>query len=107
MEFRPADESAFAARVRLLGEHDVASGDQLRAAFEALDGSLLVDLLSCDFIDSTVIRVLLAAVSARTQYPRLIVPEDAKILRVLQLTGVPDVISVRTREGLNGAPPAS
>ena len=108
VEFRPADEPAFAAR--LLGEHDVASGDELREAFEALDGSVLVDLQSCGFIDSTVIRVLLAAASARKRdghLLELIVLEDAKIVRVLDITGVRDVISVRATDGLNGATPAS
>ena len=97
---------AFAARVRLLGEHDVASGDELREALEALDGNLLVDLQSCDYIDSTIIRVLVAGASTRTRdgitNDR---PPGPKIVRVLQLTDVPDVISARTIDDPDNATP--
>jgi hypothetical protein len=44
----------------LCGEHDAATSEEIEAAVAAVDGNLLIDLTQCEFIDSTVIGVVMA-----------------------------------------------
>ena len=86
------------ARVRLIGEHDLATSEELLQTLEPLDGNVLVDLTACEFIDSTVIAVLLASASARTrdrQRLELVFPPGGRIWRTLDITGVPRLVPVR------------
>jgi anti-anti-sigma regulatory factor len=47
------------ARVKLCGEHDLATREAVRAALAPLVGVVVVDLLDCDFVDVTVYGALL------------------------------------------------
>ena len=98
VELRPIDEPSFVARVRLLGEHDLATSTKLREALDAHDGNLLVDLSACEFIDSTVIGVLLASASTRAgegHRLEIVATKDTHVLRVLEITGVSDLVGIR------------
>jgi anti-anti-sigma regulatory factor len=53
------DCGRFSAIVVLNGEHDLSTREALRVAFAQLEGTLLVDLGLCSFIDASVIGVLL------------------------------------------------
>ena len=81
VDLRPADEPRFVAVVRLRGEHDLATGNELRAVLAWIDGNVLVDLAACEFIDSTVISVLISSDHERAkegQRLELRVPKAAR-----------------------------
>jgi anti-anti-sigma factor len=82
-------------RVQLLGEHDLATTDQLA---ETLAGHsrVIIDLTDCAFIDSTVLGVFVERVNAGVKLI-LISPSGTPPRRVLDLTQVSTVIDVRDR----------
>jgi anti-anti-sigma factor len=102
----PGETSNFDAVVKLCGEHDLATAADVRRALEPIDGSVLVDLADCQFIDSSVIGVLLRDSQARRRAGHgleLLVPEDnATITRTLTVIGVPDMIPVHSRPAKAG-----
>jgi anti-anti-sigma regulatory factor len=56
----PDSEPRFAAIVLLLGEDDVTTADLVGETIDRVEGSVLVDLSECSFIDSTTIGKLIA-----------------------------------------------
>ena len=97
VDLRPADEPGFAAVVRLRGEHDLATGDELRAVLALIDGNVLVDLSACEFIDSTVISVLISSDHERAkegQRLELRVLEGGQIARTIEVSGVGQLLIV-------------
>jgi anti-anti-sigma factor len=100
VDLRPADAPTFAAAIRLCGDHDLATEAELRKALTPIDGDVLVDLSACDFIDSTVIGVLIAESRARTREGHrleLLVPAANRIVtRTLEVSGVARLVPVRT-----------
>jgi anti-anti-sigma factor len=98
LELRPHSAPDFAAIVRLIGEHDLATSASSRETLERIDGSVLVDLSECTFIDSSVIGVLFGDYRSRTrngQRLELIVPREGTVSRTLNVSGVPGLITVR------------
>jgi anti-anti-sigma factor len=95
----PADAPTFAAAVRLCGEHDLATGPDIREALTPIHGDVLVDLSACEFIDSTVIGVLLADAYARKEQGHrleLLVPADNHTIhRTLHVSGVAKLLDIR------------
>lgn len=84
--------------VRLQGDHDLSSSEALSLALMEAPGynHVVVDLSRCTFIDSTLIRVLLAA-SRRAQGQQgsveLVVPAEANaVRRTLELANVQRVL---------------
>ena len=59
--------SRFSTIIRLHGGHDVATSRRLREAFRSVDGDVLLDLSTCEFIDSSVIFVIYADCNARAR----------------------------------------
>ena len=99
VELRPPSAPGFAAIVRLVGEHDMATSPSFREALQRIYGHVLVDLSECDFIDSSVIGVLFGDYQARTkegQRLELIAPREGTVARTLQVSGVSRLITVRT-----------
>ncbi len=99
--YRPERAPTFAAIVRLGGEHDLSTRDALHEALEPIYGDVLVDLSDAEFIDSSVIGVLLATADARRregQRLELLVPaRNARITRTLTVAGVTGLLAVRTQ----------
>lgn len=97
VELRPANAPAYAAIVSLHGEHDLASSADVEAALAGIYGSILVDLTECEFIDTTVIRIVLVK---RQELEReghrleLVVPPENQISRTLGVLGLRDVLIV-------------
>jgi anti-anti-sigma factor len=93
-----ASGSRFEAIIRLYGGHDVATSRHLREAFRSVDGDVLLDLSSCEFIDSSVIFVIYADCNARARSGRrleLLVPTaNRAITRTLEIAGARQVLSV-------------
>ena len=101
---------------RLTGEVDLSNVEDLTAEVEAAVSNralgLVLDLTDVTYLDSTGLRLifrLLRKLQDRQQELCLVVPDDALILRVLRLGGVPDVVTVSSRldQALSGARGAS
>jgi anti-anti-sigma factor len=104
-----------AAVVALRGEHDLTTKSDLAEALaRAGDGAdVLVDVSDCEFLDSTIIGVLVAAFHAQTAAGRrleLAIPESAaQARRVAAIAGLASFLVVHdSREAgiASVAPPA-
>jgi anti-anti-sigma factor len=87
--------------VTLKGEHDMSTADQLGSQLDAIFAtgtSLVVDLRETEFIDSSILNVLLDADRTATSSPcehfALVVPQDGFVLRLFDLAGVRRVFQV-------------
>lgn len=87
--------------VRLRGEVDLANADALEQVAEDAvtnrDHGLVLDLSGVTFLDSTGLRLvfrLARRLGDRSQSLRLVVPEGARIARVLDFAGVSAVAEV-------------
>lgn len=76
------------AEIEVQGELDLAVAEQLREAIKRAEGEeILINLASCEFIDSTGIAVLVLASKADGR--KLVVHSpSAQVLRVLHVTGL-------------------
>ena len=89
--------------VALVGEHDLTSTAELADAIENGGERVIVDLVQADFIDSTVIRSLLAghhrAQDGQDRSFAVAVKPDSFADRVLELVELPNVVpTYPTRE---------
>jgi anti-anti-sigma factor len=77
-------------QVRLEGEHDAATAPDLRETLLGVRPSetLVIDLTTCDFIDSSVIAQLLAAQRRHPDLRVIVRDETCVVARALRLTGV-------------------
>jgi anti-anti-sigma regulatory factor len=95
---RLADGAPFSAIVRLHGGHDVATSRHLRDALRSAEGDVLLDLSTCEFIDSSVIFVIFADCNARARDGRrldlLVPPSNRAIARTLEIAGAREVLGV-------------
>jgi anti-sigma B factor antagonist len=80
------------------GELDMATAPRLEERFEetGFGGRLVIDLTACTFLDSSAVRVLVAAVrDAQAAGGTLaLVATDPGILRVLDISGVDTLLPV-------------
>jgi anti-sigma B factor antagonist len=110
---RPADfcaestSSGGATSVRLEGELDMATSSQLsgilRSALEGRPTRLTVDLRGLTFIDSTGIRVLVAA-SRRAQgcgSSFVLLSPGRAVLKALRLTGFDQLVTIELEESVD------
>lgn len=74
------------------GEIDLASAPLLEEHLDTLADDAIVDLTAVDFIDSTGLRVLIAAHEARDGLP--LVVTDGAVARLFDLTGVAERLDV-------------
>jgi anti-sigma B factor antagonist len=98
VQFGSSDAPSYAAVVSLHGEHDLSTAPTIRDALSPLYGAILLDLSSCDFIDSTVIRTVLdkhRQLETDGHRLELLVPSDRKpISRVLDVSGLRQILTV-------------
>ena len=98
VELRPAHAAGYAALVTLSGEHDLATSDELGATLAPIDGNLLVDLSPCEFIDSSVIGVLIGKSSDLAREGNrleLVVPSgNTMVTRVVDVVGLRSLMPV-------------
>jgi anti-anti-sigma factor len=92
--------------VHVHGEIDISNAPEVSAALEAAmpNGAetLMVDLSGTTYLDSAGVQLLFLLAQrlrARRQQLRIVVPEDAPIRGVLQLTDLPRVIPMQGRLG--------
>ncbi|MFT4048485.1 MAG: STAS domain-containing protein [Solirubrobacterales bacterium] len=88
------------ATFTLRGELDIATADQLTAELDALESAAgsrrVIDLSAVSFMDSTGLRVLIAANRAAEggEYELIVVTGDSPARRVLELTRMDEHMSV-------------
>lgn len=86
--------------VKVTGELDIATADKLSAALETLDVApgerVAVDLRGVGFMDSTGLRILIAAnrVAGEGGYDLVVVTGDSPARRVFELTRMDEHIQV-------------
>jgi anti-anti-sigma factor len=94
----PETVPGLAAIVRLYGEHDVSTSSHVREALGPIYGDVLVDLSACEFIDSSVISVLLVIHQIRRREGHrleLLVPRtNSTIARTIQVAGLENLLTV-------------
>ena len=89
-----------AALVVLAGEHDLHSADEVRQAFDralAVCDHLIVDLSAVEFIDSTIVHVLLQAKKNAVELGRkfnVVLGSVPVAERILEVTGVVPLLNV-------------
>ena len=82
------------ALVVLAGEHDLYSGDELRQRFEqalACCDHLIVDLSAAEFIDSTIVAVLVQTMRSATDFERrfnVVLGPAPAVERILEIMGL-------------------
>ena len=87
--------------VRLRGEHDLNSRDALTGVLDAQDGDLVVELRECEFIDSTIIGVLLAQARRRENAGarfEVIAATDGTVARILEIVNADAVLTMTWQE---------
>jgi anti-sigma B factor antagonist len=88
------------ALVVLAGEHDLYSEDELRERFEqalARCDHLIVDLSAAEFIDSTIIAVLVQTMRSATDLERkfnVVLGTAPAVERILEITGLIPLLGV-------------
>ena len=89
--------------VKVFGEIDISNASQVEKALDELVQAArarhIVDLTDTTYFDSSGIRVLFSLASrlrSRRQELHIIVPADGITRRVLELTGLPQVVPVHT-----------
>jgi anti-anti-sigma factor len=97
VELRPAYATAYVAVVALRGEHDLATCMKVADALAPIDGDVLLDLTGCEFIDATVIGVVVSKlVSLQREGHRLdlLIDPATYVARVVDIVRLGDVVTV-------------
>jgi anti-sigma B factor antagonist len=99
--FEISSEAIDGARVvKVAGELDIETHEKLadRLAGEAQQGSIIVDLSACEFIDSSGIRAILLGVQAagaeEDSSRFAIAAPNQQVLRILEMTGLDTTVRV-------------
>jgi anti-anti-sigma factor len=96
----PDSGLGFVAIVKLRGEHDLASRPVLENALAPLKGDVLVDVSECDYIDSSVIAVVVQTHANLTRegyrVEMLIPPTKRQVARTVEVSGISKIVPVRT-----------
>lgn len=88
--------------VLLRGEHDLSGRVALTRVLDEQEGDLVVDLCECEFIDSTIIGVLLAQDRRRKDAGErfeVVAEVDGAVARVLEIVNAHAVLTLTRRDG--------
>lgn len=83
--------------IALAGEYDIANSDAIETAIVDAAGShaiVIVDLSNADYIDSSVLNILVRQWKLLGPSLRIVVPKDAKIRRIFEITELNDRLNV-------------
>lgn len=91
MDTTPVVSSSSPRRIALSGEIDLATAHRLEAILDGLDTSpVVLDMTNVDFVDSTGLKVLIAA--RRTRPDLRVVNPSRALRRLLEVTGTAQII---------------
>jgi anti-anti-sigma factor len=95
------EERTGTAVVRILGELDYSSSDQLEAAIDSTQSaspqSVAIDFTECRYIDSTVLTVLIRASKTLGEGLRVVIPHDSHIRRIFAITNLDRMMQIDER----------
>jgi anti-anti-sigma factor len=95
---------SWAQVLEVRGELDIGAADWFSRAIEErvrLGLPLIVDLSSCQYLDSTILNVLIRAANAQPGNIGFVVPAAARIRRIFNIAGLEDALQLcETREAL-------
>jgi anti-sigma B factor antagonist len=97
LEIRRSRDDRGAELISLVGELDLGNCTPFRVALEQAleeDGTIVVDMRGLEFIDSTGIALIVAALRESDGRLRFRLSESAAVARVLDLTGITDKLPV-------------
>jgi anti-anti-sigma factor len=77
------------------GELDIAAAQWFSDAIAAKLGGdlpLIVDLSGCEYLDSTILNVLIRAANSAPNRVGVVVPADSRLRRIFHITGLEDAL---------------
>jgi anti-anti-sigma factor len=84
--------------VRVIGELDFATSPQLEAAIQGTQNGtprvVIVDFTRCRYLDSSVLTILVRSYKALTDSLRIVIPEDAQIRRIFNITNLDKLLRI-------------
>jgi anti-sigma B factor antagonist len=86
---------SWAEVLSVTGELDIASApwfNEIIASKLAGGLPLVIDLTACDYLDSTILNVLIRAANAAPSRVGVVVPTDSRIRRIFDITGLDDAL---------------
>jgi anti-anti-sigma factor len=102
VELAPESTPGYAATVLLRNEHDLATSEGIEAMLAPLLGNVLVDLSECEFMDSTVISVLLTKsheLEREGYHLELVVPpRNENVTRIVDVVGLRSLLTVHAEQ---------
>jgi anti-anti-sigma factor len=105
VEVGPTVRGPYVALIDLCGEHDLATAEAVRVSLAPHRGNVLVNLSQCDFIDSTVIGVVICKaqeLESEGYRLELVVPAEAlNVSRVFATIRMADLLTIH--EAMPGA----
>ncbi len=93
----PGKGSPYSAVVTLHGSHDRTTSGDLKRALAGLRGDVLLDLSDCEFIDSTVIELMIGkarALKREGSYLELLVEPASRVERALESLGIDELVTL-------------
>jgi anti-anti-sigma factor len=93
----PGRGSPYSAVVTLHGSHDLTTSGDLKRALAPLRGDVLLDLSDCEFIDSTVIGLMIGkarALRREGSYLELLVEPASQVERALESLGIDELVTL-------------
>jgi anti-anti-sigma factor len=106
VDFAPIGVSPYAAVVKLSGEHDMATRDELNAALAPLYGDVLLDLSDCEFVDSSVIGLVLRKSQQLTRDGHrieLVVEPGSTVERALTIVDIRQFVTIHDHMPADGS----
>jgi anti-anti-sigma factor len=106
VDFAPTGMSPYAAVVKLFGEHDMATRDEVNAALAPLYGDVLLDLSECEFVDSSVIGLVLRKSQQLTRDGHrieLVVAPGSNVERALEIIDIRQFLTIHGHVPADGS----
>jgi anti-anti-sigma factor len=97
VDLAPGEGSPYAAVVTLRGSHDLTTSGELKQVLAPLGGDVLLNLSKCEFIDSTVIGLVIGkarALKCEGSYLELLVTPSSQVERALESLGIDELVTL-------------
>lgn len=91
------EQADWAEILSAFGEFDLSVADELQATIDGhLSGTrpLVLDLAFCEYLDSTILRVLVRTMRTSGWRVAIIVPRSARVRRIFEMTRLDDALAI-------------